>query len=43
MHTTGCGTFVTIMVAVALITLVGLKMIEFLGETDPIQYFAETA
>ena len=41
--TTGWGRFVTISVTLAYIAMVGLKFTEFFGETDPINYYSETA
>ena len=41
-YTTVCGSIVTLLAMVAYLTLVGIKMNEFFGMTDPDQYFTET-
>ena len=39
---TGWGRCVSVTVMVGYCALVGLKLTEFFGETDPIHYFSET-
>ena len=41
-YRTGCGATVTFILAIGYLLLVSLKLIEFFGETDPIEYFSET-
>ena len=36
------GCFVTAFVITSYLTILGIKLIEFFGETDPIAYFSET-
>ena len=41
-YSTNWGVFVSFLVSTAIIVMVSLKMIEFFGVTDPIEYFSET-
>ena len=39
---TSCGRTVTLIVITAYLVLIGLKMVEFVGETDTIEYMSIT-
>ena len=41
-YRTGWGTAVTFLVALVLLLFFALKLTEFFGETDPIEYFHES-
>ena len=41
-YSTNWGVFVSFLISTAILVMVSLKMIEFFGVTDPIEYFSET-
>ena len=41
-YSTNWGIFVSLCISTAILTMVSLKLVEFFGVTDPIEYFSQT-